>query len=55
MFNMGYDTMSKFVHTVVAINSGDWKTAMNGLSNSIWYKQVGHDRADRIIAALAVS
>lgn len=40
-FNMGYETLSGFVSTLAAINSGRWNDAASGMLASRWAKQVG--------------
>ena len=46
-FNLGLSNLLKFKNTLSAIEMGDYKSAAQGMRNSLWYKQVGH-RAERL-------
>lgn len=47
MFNMGGKWL-KFYKTRLDISHGDWKSASQDLLNSLWAKQVGKVRSERI-------
>lgn len=51
MFNMGYNTLSLFVHTIAMINAGEYDQAADGMMHSAWYQQVGQ-RAVRLVQAM---
>lgn len=42
MFNMGYDTLSKFKTTLGYISSGAYTKAADAMLQSLWAKQVGN-------------
>lgn len=48
-FNMGINSLVKFIHTLGAVQRGDWATAANGLRRSLWYRQVQRSRSERLI------
>lgn len=49
VYNMGFTRFNKFKHTLAAIERGDFTMAAIELENSLWAKQVGPARANRII------
>lgn len=51
LFNMGLGTFRKFVTTIASIRHGNWDAAAAGLTNSKWFKQVGH-RGPKIVALI---
>lgn len=42
IFNLGETRFSKFVSTIGELKAGNWKQAADDLTNSLWFKQVGH-------------
>lgn len=48
-FNLGVNGLAKFVNTLGALKTGAYSTAANGLRRSLWYRQVGKSRSERII------
>lgn len=53
-FNMGFPTLSTFKNTLAAIEAGDWEKAVENLTKSKWYTQVG-DRGPRIVKMICPS
>lgn len=51
-FNMGIGGLAKFVNTLGALKTGAYSTAANGLRRSLWYRQVGKSRSERIISMI---
>lgn len=47
-FNMGMERLSKFRNTLAAMQRGNLSAAVEGMKNSLWYRQVGH-RAERLV------
>jgi lysozyme len=47
-FNLGIQGLLGFKNTLSAMQSGDYEKAANGMSQSLWAKQVGK-RAERLI------
>ncbi|MCQ8279840.1 glycoside hydrolase family protein [Acetobacteraceae bacterium KSS8] len=45
MFNMGWGSLGTFTNTLRAFSQGNYDAAANGLLNSLWARQVGHDRS----------
>jgi lysozyme len=43
MFNLGITRVRKFVNTNMAINSGRWGDAADGIRKSLYWKQLGGD------------
>jgi lysozyme len=48
-FNMGINSLTKFIHTLGAVQRGDWSTAAKGMRGSLWYRQVQKSRSERLI------
>ena len=48
VFNMGIGTLKEFRQTLVAIKAGLFRAASEHLLNSLWAKQVGPTRSQRI-------
>jgi lysozyme len=48
-FNLGIHGLAQFRNTLAAIERGDWPAAVQGLRQSLWYRQVGKSRSDRIL------
>lgn len=48
-FNLGVEGLSKFVNTLEALRRGDYEAAAQGLTNSLWYRQVQGSRSGRVI------
>lgn len=51
LFNVGFQTASKFKNTIRAARIEDWAEVEKHLKESLWYKQVGK-RAERVIAMI---
>ena len=50
-FNLGVAGLLTFVNTLSAVKDGRYEEAGEGLTHSLWYRQVG-PRADRLIAMM---
>jgi lysozyme len=48
-FNLGIHGLAQFRNTLAAIERGDWPAAVQGLRQSLWYRQVQKPRSDRIL------
>ena len=48
-FNLGVPGLAKFKNTLAALERKDWAAAARGLRRSLWYRQVGRSRSERII------
>jgi lysozyme len=48
-FNLGINGLAQFRNTLAAIQRADWQAAVQGLRQSLWYRQVGKSRSDRIL------
>lgn len=54
VFNMGLVHWKGFAHTRMCLSHKDWQGAHDGLLNSLWAKQVGPTRSNRIANQLLV-
>jgi lysozyme len=48
-FNLGINGLAQFRNTLAAIQRADWPAAVQGLRQSLWFRQVGKSRSDRIL------
>jgi lysozyme len=48
-FNLGINGLAQFRNTLAAIQRADWPAAVQGLRQSLWYRQVQKSRSDRIL------
>lgn len=51
-FNLGVPRLMGFRKMMAAVQLKDWTTAAKELKDSLWYKQVGPTRGDRLIRRL---
>lgn len=51
-FNMGIGGLATFVHTLAAVQRGEYERAAAGLRASRWYTQVQRSRSERLIHML---
>ena len=52
VYNLGLTRLRKFRRTLAAMAKGDYEAARLGLLNSLWARQVGPTRSNRIADAL---